>query len=140
MSNQTIGSNIMIQEIIRMIEMGFSKRKIARNIKNSRTTVSKYVSTIEASGLSFKELLELTSEEIYEPFEAPKSIASSNTDAVQKELSAFFLYVEKELKFVGVTRQILWNEYKKTSRRGNCIAVSATKKIHFRRLDQYSFD
>ena len=117
MSNQTIGS-IMIREIIRMKEMGFSMRKIARSIGKSRTTILKYVTNIEASDLSFKELLELTSEDIYELFGTPQSISSSNTDVIQKELLAFYPYVEKELKRVGVTRYILWDEYKQKHPQG----------------------
>jgi transcriptional regulator with XRE-family HTH domain len=117
MSNKTIGS-IMIREIIRMKEMGFSMRKIARSLGKSRTTISKYVTNIEASDLSFKELLELTSEDIYELFGIPQNIASSNTDVIQKELLAFYPYVEKELKRVGVTRHILWDEYKEKHPQG----------------------
>ncbi len=67
-----------------MKEMGFSMRKIARSIEKSRTTILKYVTSIEASDLSFKELLELTSEDIYELFGTTQSIASSNTDVILK--------------------------------------------------------
>lgn len=112
MSNKTIGS-IMIREIIRMKEMGFSLRKISGSIGKSRTTISKYLALIEAADLSFKELLELTSEDIYELFETTQSISSYNTDAIQEALLTFYPYVEKELKRVGVTRHILWLEYRK---------------------------
>lgn len=64
MSNKTIGS-IMIREMIRMKEMGFSLRKISGSIGKSRTAISKYLALIEACDLSFKELLELTSEDNY---------------------------------------------------------------------------
>lgn len=111
MSNKTIGS-IMIREIIRMKELGFSLRKISRSIGKSRTTISKYLALIEASDLGLKELLELSSEGVYELFEIPQSTTSYNTDTIQEALLAFYPYVEKELKRVGVTRHILWLEYK----------------------------
>lgn len=46
--------------------MGCSIGKIDRSIGKSKTTISKYVTNIEASALSFNELLGLTSEHIYE--------------------------------------------------------------------------
>ncbi|MFV5690327.1 hypothetical protein ACM55M_17085 [Flavobacterium sp. ZT3R25] len=55
----------MIREMIRMKEMGFSLRKISGSIGKSRTAISKYLALIEACDLSFKELLELTSEDNY---------------------------------------------------------------------------
>jgi response regulator of citrate/malate metabolism len=55
MANKTIGS-VMIREIIRMKQKGFSNSKIAQSLGKSRTTILKYLSVIEVSGLQTKEL------------------------------------------------------------------------------------
>jgi len=58
MANKKIGS-IMIREIIRMKQKGFSNSRISQNLDKSRTTVLKYLSVINETGFSFKELMEM---------------------------------------------------------------------------------
>ena len=111
MANKTIGS-VMIREIIRMKQTGFSNSKISQSLGKSRTTILKYLNVIEVSGLKFKELLKLSEEDLFELFEAPNGIIVSNREPILADLHTFFPYVEKELKRVGVTRTILWKEYK----------------------------
>ena len=111
MANKTIGS-VMIREIIRMKQKGFSNSKIAQSLGKSRTTILKYLSVIEVSGIQTKELLKLSEEDLFDLFEVPNIIGSSNREPIHADLHAFFPYVEKELKRVGVTRHILWKEYK----------------------------
>lgn len=113
MSNQTIGS-VMIREIIRMKDLGLSNSKISQSLRKSRTTIVKYISAIEASGLNYKELLDLSNQDLYELFEISTDLNDSKNsrEVTHNELFAFFPYVEKELKRVGVSRHILWGEYK----------------------------
>ncbi len=56
MANKTIGS-VMIREIIRMKQKGFSNSRISQNLGKSRTTVLKYLSVIKESGFGCKELI-----------------------------------------------------------------------------------
>lgn len=102
----------MIREIIRMKENGLSNSQISKNLGKSRTTITKYLKLIEASEISIKELLTLKTEDLWELFEVPNELNPGNREQIHKDLQAFFPYVEKELKRVGVTRQVLWNEYK----------------------------
>ena len=90
----------MIREIIRMKQKGFSNSKISQSLGKSRTTILKYLSVIDVSGLKFKELLKLTEEDLFELFEVLNGIIVSNREPVLADLHTFFPYVEKELKRV----------------------------------------
>jgi transposase len=111
MANKPIGS-IMIREIIRMKDNGLSNSQISKSLGKSRTTIVKYLGAIEASGFCSKELLQLKTEDLSELFEVSGEINPANREQIHKDLHSFFPYVQKELKRVGVTRHILWGEYK----------------------------
>lgn len=111
MANKSIGS-IMIHEIIRMKDNGLSNSQISKNLGKSRTTVVKYLSAIRASGFCSQELLKLKNEDLSDHFEVPNTLNFGNRDHIHEGLYSFFPYVEKELNRVGVTRQLLWKEYK----------------------------
>ena len=78
----------------------------------SRTTIIKYLAVIETSGFSAKELLELKEADLSELLEVCNELTPLNREEIHKYLYDFFPYAEKELKRIGVTRKILWNEYK----------------------------
>lgn len=110
MANKNIGS-VMIREIIRMKNNGFSNIGISQSLGKSRTTVIKYLTAFKDSGFSYKELLELSDNDLFDLFEPEDLQAPSPKDNLDSELYDFFPYVEKELKRVGVTRHLLWEEY-----------------------------
>lgn len=96
-----------------MKDNGLSNSQISKSLGKSRTTILKYLGMIEASGICTKELLELNTEDLSELFEVYNDLNSSNSrEQIHKDLYSFFPYVEKELRRVGVTRHILWCEYK----------------------------
>ena len=113
MANQTIGS-IMIREIIRMKSLGLSNSRISQSLGKSRTTVVKYNTIIELSGLKDSELFALSNQDLFELFEVALNLSNKTTDKEIKtsDLHTFFAYMDKELKRVGVTRLLLWEEYK----------------------------
>lgn len=102
----------MIREIIRMKANGLSNSQISKSLGKSRTTIIKYLGVIETSGIFLKELLELKEEDLSELFEVSSELNHANREQIHKDLHSFFPYLEKELKRVGVTRHILWGEYK----------------------------
>lgn len=102
----------MIREIIRMKDNGLSHSQISKNLGKSRTTIVKYLTAFELSGIQNKDLLELCSEDLYDLFATQNTIIPSNKDTIHRDLYSFFPYVDKELKRVGVTRFLLWQEYK----------------------------
>lgn len=110
MANNTIGS-IMIREIIRMKKHGFGNSEIAKTLGKSRSTIVKYSNGIRESGLTLDELLRLPDERLNDLIESINT-PPKNQQIMHSELYEFFPYVEKELKRVGVTRQMLWEEYK----------------------------
>lgn len=102
----------MIREIIRMKDKGLSNNQISKSLGKSRTTIIKYLGAIETSGICLKELLEFKGDDLAELFEVCGDLNPANREQVHNDLHSFFPYLEKELKRVGVTRQILWKEYK----------------------------
>lgn len=102
----------MIREIIRMKANGLSNNQISKSLGKSRTTIIKYLGVIDTSGICLKEHLELKGEDLSELFEVSTELNPTNRERIHKDLYCFFPYLEKELKRVGVTRRILWGEYK----------------------------
>ena len=51
--------------------MGFPIVKISQSLGKSRTTILKYLSDIEVSGLKAKALLKLLKEDLFKLFEVP---------------------------------------------------------------------
>ena len=95
-----------------MKEMGLSNSQISQRLGKSRTTIIKYISAVELSRLEYSELLELSSQDLHVLFEVPDELMDTNRTQIHADLHAFYPYVEKELKRIGVNRQLLWLEYK----------------------------
>ena len=96
-----------IRQLIRLKREGKSHKHIARSLSISRTTVVEYVKQLSSAGLSWQALQELNDESL--DILLQSSFASNER---HKRLLAFFPYMESELKKAGVTRQLLWQEYK----------------------------
>ncbi len=111
MANKSIGA-IMIREIIRLKRENFSNSRLAKALNLSRPTIIKYVKQIETSGFKLEELGSFSDAELHELFEGGVTPSRNDRNIIFIELSEFFPYVERELKKPGVTRQLLWNEYK----------------------------
>ena len=69
--------------------LGYGKKTIARELGLARNTVKSYLETINDS-----------------------SGKITNNDSRQADLQAYFPYCQSELQRRGVTRQILWGEYR----------------------------
>ena len=96
-----------VKHVIRMYESGMPKKEIARRLGISKNTVKEYIRKVEDQNLSPPLLLEKETPELEGMFGS-----SVYTDEKYLELESLFPYFEKELKRVGVTRQLLWHEYK----------------------------
>ena len=112
MANKTIGA-IMIREIIRLKSEKFSNSRLAKALNLSRPTVIKYVKQIQGSGFRLEELASFSDAELHELFEAGAASPRFDRNIIFMALIEFFPYVEKELKKPGVTRRLLWEEYKR---------------------------
>jgi len=100
-----------IRRIISLLEKGFSARQISGEMRLSRNTVSNYIGRFKASSFTGEQLLKMDDA-------AFSAIAYASTMQSQPEpKKEYFIsrteYFLGELKRTGVTRGLLWEEYKK---------------------------
>lgn len=98
-----------VRQILRLYSQGRSKLLIAKQTGVSRNTLKKYLKEFELSGLSFKEVNELGDKDLEDLF--IKHEEQPITPKLQT-LYNLFPAMDKELKRKGVTRLLLWEEYK----------------------------
>lgn len=100
---------IKIRQILRLQSQGCSKLQIAAQTGIARNTLKKYIKEFTSSGLSFEEINELSDKELEDLFVKPEDRPLNERLQI---LFSLFPAIEKELKRKGVTRQLLWKEYK----------------------------
>jgi len=98
-----------LRTVIKLHVQGKSKLFISSYLHLSRNTVKKYIRQFVSLKLTFKELDALDDIRLDELF---FKTAEEELTPRLKALYSFFPYAEKELKKTGVTRQLLWSEYK----------------------------
>ncbi len=98
----------IIKQIIRLKDQGEPILKIACSTGTSKNTVKKYLRFIRANNLIPEDILQMSDYEAEKLFyEQPK-----NRNSRYADLEKLFPYIEKELKRTGVTRMLLWGEYR----------------------------
>ena len=109
MANNPI-SMIKIRQILRLHSQGYSKLKIAAQTGVARNTLKKYIKEFTATRLTFDEINELSDKDLEDLF-----IKASDPPLNEKQQLLFSLFpaIDKELKKKGVTRQMLWEAYKR---------------------------
>jgi transposase len=117
MSNKVISMQA-VRSIIQLLEKNYSLRRIARELHLSRKTITQYKERLLSSGYSFKDLRRLEDQElasiVYTPLVAlPAEEGSQKADFLMQV--EYFL---SELGRTGVTRRLLWQEYKKQYPKG----------------------
>lgn len=100
---------IKIRQLLRLHAQGKSKSQIALQTGISRNTLKKYLKEFEDCGMSFEELTSLNDKDLEELFTKQEQPPSER----QQLLFAMFPDMDKELRRKGVTRQTLWEEYKR---------------------------
>jgi transposase len=108
MANNPISMS-KVRQILRLHAQGRSKLLIAKQTGVSRNTLKKYLKEFEQSGLSFNEVNELGDKDLEDLFVKPEE-----QPIIPKLQTLFNLFpaLDKELKRKGVTRLLLWEEYK----------------------------
>lgn len=97
-----------IREIIRLNEQSkLSQRQIAQALGISRHVVREYILKIQTLGFTFKNIENMPDETLLTHLQENKASDNKRHDFLTEK----FAYYTKELKRVGVTRQILWEEY-----------------------------
>jgi len=95
-----------IKKLYRLHTQGVSKRKISKQLGVSRNTVRKYIGILIKSKLTSEEIDSLNTEDLRLLLQIDETI-STRHDYVFK----LFIEMSKELKKVGVTRFMLWEDY-----------------------------
>ena len=108
MANRPISMS-KIRHILRLHVQGHSKLQITYQISISRNTLKKYLRDFEESGFSFEEIDRLSDKDIENLFVKEKEKVPSVKLGI---LFSLFPSMDKELKRKGVTRALLWEEYK----------------------------
>lgn len=98
----------IFKQIIRLRMQGIPLKSVATATGVSRNTVKKYLGLLAIKGFSFEQYLEMDDESLARLLQESKP---TDCDRLQK-LEALFPHFEKELKRTGVTRWVLWGEYK----------------------------
>lgn len=86
-----------------------SIKSTARRLKISKNTVKDYLRRAEAHNVELSALLLLSQSELLKIFYKPKNAAASSKESVFNEKVDDWL---KELRRVGVTKYLLWEEYR----------------------------
>lgn len=101
-----------IKEIFRRKSNGESNRSIARETGFSRTTINDYLAILSDEGYDIAQALSMTDEALLQLVkdarESTNAIKTSRKSCLDNNLSDWL----KELKKTGVTRSLLWQEYK----------------------------
>jgi transposase len=108
MANKPI-SMIKIRQILRLHTQGHSKLKIAMQTGVARNTLKKYLAAFTSSGLSFEQISVLSDKDLEDLFVKPEDKPLSER---LTSLFSLFPAIDKELKKKGVTRQMLWEQYR----------------------------
>lgn len=97
-----------VKQILRMHYKGIGIKTIARNLQISKNTVKDYLRKVAASSISIPELLKLEDPILEKKlFSGNPSYKDDRYGLLKDQLD----YYAKELKKVGVTRMVLYEEY-----------------------------
>ena len=98
-----------LKQILRLLSQGYSIKGIVRQTSVARNTIKGYLRTIEAGNINIEEILKMEDLRVAHLLHAPLK-----TEKQRKE--DFMLRLEKlqaELQHPHVTKQLLWEEYKR---------------------------
>ena len=101
---------LQIRRILQLLEQGKSKREISRILHSGRHTIDNYVFRIEQTEKELSILLKLRDNELSEVLYNINP--EPQPDHRYEDLKTRFDYFLKELNRKGVTKLLLWEEYK----------------------------
>lgn len=109
-------SMLQIRRIIQMLSNGSTKREVNRETGIHRRTISYYDERIRHSGKSYEELLRVGDEELYNELTAKllEPTFSKRREKLETNLKG---YIES-LRHPHLTRQLLWEEYRREDPEG----------------------
>ena len=105
---------INIRQILRLHSENTTKRQIEKLLGITRKTISKYIVLYDSTGMSYEQIKEKSNEELHTLFIEKEKPTGNRLD----KLTSLLPYMEKELHRVGVSKFVLWEEYKRDDPRG----------------------
>ena len=103
---------LQIRLLLKKFISNQSIREISRSISMSRNTVKKYKAKFTQSGLTLEEIQLLEDEKLYEIVNEGEKNKNPVKNARLQDLRERLPDYIKDLKRVGVTRRLLWEEYR----------------------------
>lgn len=105
-----------IRTLIQLLEKQYSFRSISTQLNLSRQSVTLYANRLKNAGQPFESLRQLSDTDLAGIVYVPVALATHLPGNARKEaLDARMSYFLSELKRTGVTRLLLWEEYRKES-------------------------
>jgi len=101
---------VQVRRIIQLKSEGVSKYMISKTLGIHRTTLEGYLRKLESTGKSYETLLEHSDQKLVDIVYTVSN--AYKPDGRLKELEKQFKSFLKQLKYTGVTRRTLWEEYK----------------------------
>lgn len=102
-----------IRLLIQLLEKDYSLRAIAAEINLSRQPTTEYARRLKKSCLSWEQLRQLPDAELAAIVYQPAVLPDFTDNTRRVEFNARLAYFQAELKRTGVTKLLLWQEYKK---------------------------
>jgi transposase len=100
-----------IRQILLFLERGVSQRSIEKEVRINRKTIALYQQKFLQTGLGFKDLLKHSDEELEQLRGLIKPDVPEDTDPRKLHFYSLADYFNTELRRIGVTRLLLWQEY-----------------------------
>lgn len=110
-----------IKQLLRLHQQGNSKKFIARSLRMSRNTVKSYLLKLEAGGWDIEALLVLEDASLEHLFLVGNPAYKEDRYDVFKNKFEYFI---AELKRKGVTKHLLWQEYRQSDQSGEAYSYS----------------
>ena len=112
MANQIVSMN-KLKQYLKLSLKGYSYRQISEMTGMSRNTINKYKDVLDKHPLSYKELVHLSDKDLYSIVYPP-----SEEKPTHDELYGLFPQMDSQLSRIGVTKFMLWEQYKQNYPQG----------------------
>jgi len=134
MANNPIGMREVRELLHLYFQQGFSGRKAAKVAGIGKTAASQYIAGFKNSGLAVSAISAISDSELIHLINIRKQTENPRYTTLEK----LFPYFEKELKRVGVTLQLLWEEYQQTHKEGYEYSQFCHHYYHWRKDSKVS--
>lgn len=97
-----------IREILRLFELGFSVRKIARILNISRPVVSDYLKSFQDKQIKYEQITQISNSELAKQLGHSLLLRNEKYKLLESNFPGYI----RELTRTGVTLKLLWQEYR----------------------------